>query len=80
MQITQEQRRERAQKAAATRRARQDQQKARDAAARSDIPAALALCRRVRDDEAAATADRLRAVELLEHLKKLQNIDECERK
>ena len=65
MQITQEQRRERAQKAAAT---------------RSDIPAALALCRRVRDDEAAATADRLRAVELLEHLKKLQNIDECERK
>ncbi len=54
-----------AERAAETRRQRAQAEKLRFNALQDDCAKALALCRRVRDDEAAAFSDRLRAVALL---------------
>lgn len=51
-------------------RLRKQRTQERERAARNDEPAALELCRRIRDDETAAIADRLRAVELIMQIKK----------
>ncbi len=40
----------------------------------NDFPTALALCRKVRDDEHAATADRLMAIQLILELKQAAKI------
>lgn len=66
-------RRERAAKGAATRRARKEAVEERSRADKNDLIAALELCRRIRDDETAAVADRLKATELLMRIK-----SECE--
>lgn len=66
-------RRERAAKGAATRRARKEAEEERSRADKNDLIAALELCRRIRDDETAAVADRLKATELLMRIK-----SECE--
>ena len=50
-------------------RARVERRKAAGHADANDTPAALELCRRIRDDETAATADRLKAIELLAAIK-----------
>ena len=62
-------RRERAAKGAATLRARKEAEAERMRAAKNDLIAALELCRRIRDDEAASYADRMKAIELIELIK-----------
>jgi len=54
-----------AERAAETRRKRRETLREQHEALRHDREAALALCRRVRDDEGASDETRLRAVELL---------------
>ena len=56
------------QKAAETRQQHREAQKAREAQARADKEKALEVCRLIRDDPAAAHADRLEAIRLLQIL------------
>ena len=50
-------------------RRRKDRARELERAAAADTTAALELCRKIRDDESASNADRLRAVELIQTLK-----------
>lgn len=54
-----------AEKAAQTNRERHEREKAARAAAIRDREQAIAICRKIRDDENAADADRLEAIKLL---------------
>ena len=54
-----------AEKAAQTNRERREREKAARAAAIRDREQAIAICRKIRDDENAADADRLEAIRLL---------------
>ena len=54
-----------AEKAAQTNRERREREKAARAAAIRDREQAIAICRKIRDDENAADADRLEAIKLL---------------
>lgn len=67
--ITAEERREWAAKGAETRRTRRAAEWERFRADNNDKPAALEICRRIRDDEHAADADRLKAIELIHTIK-----------
>jgi len=55
----------RAQKAAATTRARRERREAEEAAAKNDVVRAIAVCRTIRDAADSTDADRLKAIELL---------------
>lgn len=55
-------------KAVKTAKKRRESRSAEYAAVRNDGEAALALCRRIRDDEAAAYSDRMKAIELIREL------------
>ena len=55
----------RAQKAAATTRARRERREAEEAAARNDRKRAIEICREIRDNPDSTDADRLKAIELL---------------
>jgi hypothetical protein len=48
---------------------RKERREARIQADSNDRPAALELCRMIRDDAGASYADRLRAVELIQQIK-----------
>ena len=50
-------------------RERKERREAEERADANDRRAALELCRKIRDDESASNADRLRAVELIQALK-----------
>ena len=50
-------------------RERKERRQAEERADANDRRAALELCRKIRDDESASNADRLRAVELIQTLK-----------
>lgn len=50
-------------------RRRKEQREARQRADWNDKPAALEVCRKIRDDETAAAADRLEAIRLIQLLK-----------
>ena len=50
-------------------RRRKDRARELERAAAADTTVALELCRKIRDDESASNADRLRAVELIQTLK-----------
>ena len=50
-------------------RRRKERSRELERAAAADTTAALELCRKIRDDESAINADRLRAVELIQALK-----------
>ena len=54
-----------AQKAAQTRHDKAEREKAEAAELRRDREQAVAICRKIRDDENATDADRLHAIELL---------------
>ena len=55
----------RAQKAAATTRARREQKEAAESAAKNDKQRAIEVCRAIRDGAGSTDADRLKAIELL---------------
>ena len=55
----------RGQKAAATVKARREQQQAEAAAIRNDKQRAIEVCRAIRDSAGSTDADRLKAIELL---------------
>ena len=57
-----------AQKAAQTAREHREHRKAKAAELRRDRDQAIAVCRKIRDDENAADADRLEAVRILQSL------------
>lgn len=55
----------RAQKAAATTRARRERREAEEAAARNDRKRAVEICREIRDNPDSSDADKLRALVVL---------------
>ena len=65
MNISTEERKAAAAKAAATRKERHEAQKARFRAELNDRDRALEICRRIRDDETASDADRLEAIRMI---------------
>ena len=50
-------------------RRRKERSRELERAAAADTTAALELCRKIRDDESASSADRLRVAELIQTLK-----------
>lgn len=56
-------------KAGATLHERKERERERHRADMNDLPVALEICRKIRDDETASNADRLWAIELLQMMK-----------